>query len=296
MRGGGIISLGELYSERKVFYMKKMRILSLVSIIVLFALLLTSCMDNEYTEQGEAYLEEFLDAVLDGDMDSAYDLLADGVVSESEFSNFYSNLRNKFGNTTDYSIECIGWNMKIDDGIETRVTTFLVETDDGVKLQFILTFMSGYDGLVGINCANVENEVRTPVNNVLTLFANGWLFSLTTLGIGLMIWMIVDCIKRPIRMKKPKLKFLYIILILICLGFSVTIGRNFGITSKFGLAIPYFRLTAADSLSFVCMFPAGAIIYFFIRNKLPLVSKDNTEAKPEENKDTEDQSSDEDEQ
>ena len=276
--------------------MKKLRILSLVSIIVLFALLLTSCMDNEYTEQGEEYLREFLDAVMEGDMDSAYDLIADGVVSESEFSNFYSNLRNKFSNTTDYSIECIGWNMKIDDGIETRVTTFLVETEDGVKLQFVLTFMSGYDGLVGINCANVENEVRTPVNNVLTLFANGWLFSLTSLGIGLMIWMIVDCIKRPIRMKRPKLKFLYILLILVCYGFSLTIGKEFGISSKFALAIPYSNLSVGDSFSFVCTFPVGAIIYFFIRKKLPLVSKEETEVKPEENKDAENQSSDEDEQ
>ena len=274
--------------------MKKLRILSLVSIIVLFALLLTSCMDNEYTEQGEAYLEEFLDAVMDGDMDSAYDLIADGGINENDFASFFSSMRSYFSGTSTYSIKCTGWNVNINDGVEKRTTTFLVKTDDGKKVQFTLLFVSGYDGIAGLDCVEVEDEAT--INKVVLMFANGWLFSITSLGIGLMIWMIIDCIKRPIRMKKPKLKFLYIILILICLGFSVTIGRNFGITSKFGLAIPYFRLTAADSLSFVCMFPAGAIIYFFIRNKLPLVSKEETEVKPEENTDTEDQSSDEDEQ
>lgn len=252
-------------------------------------------MDNEYTEQGEEYLREFLDAVMEGDMDSAYDLLADGGINENDFASFFNRMRSYFSGTSTYSIKCTGWNININDGVEKRTTTFLVKTDDGKKVQFTLLFVSGYDGIAGLDCVEVEDEATT-INKVVLMFANGWLFSVTTLGIGLMIWMIVDCIKRPIRMKRPKLKFLYILLILVCYGFSLTIGKEFGISSKFALAIPYSNLSVGNSFSFVCTFPIGAIIYFFIRKKLPLVSKEETEVKPEENTDTENQSSDSSEQ
>ena len=231
----------------------------------MLAMLLASCNVKGDTAEAENYARTFLDAVINNDAIAAYSVFDKDCISDKEFIDFYGMVNQSLGKTKSYDLKVTGWNLTIKNGIETKNVTFLVKTDDGKNIQLSIVTVTGYEGIAGIDYKEIES-----VQKLSPVLPNIFLIIFTLLGVALIVCMIVDLARKPLNVKKS-VKVLLVILILVCYGVSVKVGASlFNVTSRFGLAIPASHISVSDSVNVVLMLPIGAIVYFFIRKKLPL--------------------------
>lgn len=248
---------------------KAFALLTTVLIIISLVSLLSGCGSTEKNSEAKLLTEKFIDAIIDNDPDAAYSLMTAGV-SRSDFDTFFVQLRNMFDGINTYELKQTGWNASINNGVSSYKATFEMKADNGAKIQVETSLIEGYENIAHIYFTPIK--VSSSDLPMLLPFKLGALL-LSAAVLGFTVWMIVDCAKRNVYKKA-----LWIILILVGISVSLSIGNGFHINWLVGLAIGGSSVKAsAGVVTFKLMVPIGAIVYFAMRKKLTKTEKAPTE-------------------
>lgn len=237
-----------------------------VAVCLILLLSLASCnlagMEvGNNTELGE----QFLDCMVKNDSYGAYELIKN-TTDDQEFSDYWEEIMPLVEGATSYEMEQIGWNVSTRNGEVARISAYQVYFDNDKILLLQIYTTDSIEGIAGLNLMDVTEFVTAtdafvpPVNIALIV--------LSILSIAFMVWMFVDCMRRKIRRKA-----LWAILILVGAGFTLSIGEQMGVKFTLSIALHTSSIAADPSLLSVITkitLPVGAIVYFFLRKKLPL--------------------------
>ncbi|MBQ7333208.1 MAG: hypothetical protein IJW38_02545 [Clostridia bacterium] len=235
----------------------------LCSLLVL-VFVLGSCTSYEDSQESKKLCEEFIDYTLANDRDSAYGMIRH-IASDEEFDAVWEYIRGILKDSKSYTLKQIYWNKNLDNGVTTTTVIFEMTTDDEKMCRVQVITMPETKGPAGLHFTDItefveKTKVTENVNLILTL--------VSLLGLGFMIWMFVDCIKRSI-----KRKVLWAILIWVGFAVSVTLyAKSVGFDFRLAIPLSLSSMTANSaslSVTLTVAIPIGAIVYFFVRKKLP---------------------------
>ena len=242
--------------------MARLKRIALVSLVLLLAVLtLASCVPFDGSEEAEKLINTMMEDTIADRRISVYALVED-IFNGAEFNNFWEELRALFEGASTFTLKTTGVLRRTDkDGKRTTQYTIEVEADNDA----VGVFNVGYDER--LNLVSLTLTDKSPKKGVGYTLLHIFFALFSIAGIALSIWMIVDAAKRKI-----KLKAFWIIAV--CLSFAVTVvtGENiFNFNSNIGIFFAFSRLIANMQTTTVSVsVPIGAIIYFFVRKKLPL--------------------------
>ncbi len=233
------------------------------SLVIILVFMMTACTPLFDIEIIKEQTENFLDLVLADNYDSAYAMLQETVTPE-DFKPYWDMMRTASEGATAYEMEELGWSAYTTNGITQYLATFDVTLDNGRTLFVQTTLIEGIDGISGIYFHettefNATYGTYAPIIHII-------LVVLSLLSIAFTVWMIIDCARR--KMQK---KALWIIIILLGITLSVTIGGQFGVNLGIGI---FFMLSSATSdlatlsMTVKLIIPLGAILYFCLRKRL----------------------------
>ena len=230
-------------------------------LIICLASVFTGCGDTKKNDEVKLLTEKFIDAILADDPDTAYSLMVSGI-NRAEFDAFFVQIKEIFDGVKTYELAQTGWNASINNGISSYKVTFKMTTDIGADYQVETTITENYENIFYIHITPMATG-SSPANLFLIPFNIGALI-FSAAAIGFVIWMIVDCAKRKIGKK-----VLWIIIILLGVSITLTIGNGFNIKWMIGLAIAFSSVSlSGGAVSFRLALPVGAIVYFILRKKL----------------------------
>ncbi|MBE6606958.1 MAG: glucose-6-phosphate exchanger SLC37A4 [Ruminococcaceae bacterium] len=237
----------------------------LICLMLTFMLLLGSCTFAEDSGESEKLCKEFIDYALADDKASAYNMIKN-VTSEEEFETVWKYMRDFLKDSTSYELKQTGWNKNVNDGVSTTTVVFEIVTDDEKIWQVRLLTRPEIEGIAGVYFTDVTEFVaKTKWTETVNI-----VLSVTSLAaFGFTVWMFVDCMKRTI-----KRKVLWAIIVCVGFAFGITIGKQ-NIAFDWWLGTPIASSGVMANLSSLSVtltlaIPLGAIIYFFVRKKLPL--------------------------
>lgn len=247
---------------------RKFTLLILAAALVL---ILAGCGGIEIEDDPEirGAVEEFLNALVAEDGDAAYSTVYSGI-DRTEFDTAFAQMYAAVEGVTDYTLEPIHYNYSNQNGTVTIQLTYRMTAGERA---FVVTASKteGYEGLTGVHIAPEE---QTTLHHTGTLGnmegANAVQWAVLVLGALIwvfVIWMVVDCCRRKMR-----LKALWLLLIILgALVLTVTVSGT-GMNLRFNMGL-YLQLSSlirygdgSSQLSLVV--PLGAIIYCALRRKL----------------------------
>ena len=244
----------------------------------LLSILLVFCMAACMAGCGELELQDdpairsgtdaFLNALAAGDGDGAYAALYSGI-PRTEFDAAFDGMYSCIEGVTDYTLEPIHYNYTSQNGTVTIQMTYRMTAGDR---NFIVTALKteGLEGLSGIHMAPEEQTALhytgTPGHMA---GANALQWAVLALGLltwAFVIWMVVDCSRRKIR-----LKALWLVLIILgAVILTLTVGSGFNLRFNIGLHLRLSSLICYGdgSTELSLVIPLGAIVYCIMRKKL----------------------------
>ncbi len=257
-----------------------LKITAVIILVLAVVIGLTACSAKTDIGMVDDLTEDFLDLVLAEDHKGAYELVKRHTYY-ADFKACWDAMRSSLNGATEYEMEQIGWNVNLQNGATYRIAAFEVELNNGRTLFIRTTLVDGEEGIGGIFFNDITDFNAT--YGVLATVANIALVGFSLLVIAFTVWMIVDCARRKIK-KKP----LWIILILLGVTFSVTMGKQFSLKFGLGLFLTFSSVTADPSILSIISklaIPVGAIIYFVLRKRLTVseVEQDAENAEITEN-------------
>lgn len=216
-----------------------------------------------------AKTDQMLDAILAGDGESAYALVAD-IVTETEFAQTFDTMRQSIPGVRTYELKLTNFNFNTTNGKTTKQVSYLMETDAG---SFVIDVAehSDYDGLIRfyITPEAYTNLSYTGVpGHMEGANAVQWgLLILSLLVIGFSVWVLADCCRRKIKHKV--LWIIAIVLGAVSLSATRESGSfNLGIHITLFLNYSALILYGSGAVSFRLLIPVGVIVYFAMRDKL----------------------------
>lgn len=204
------------------------------------------------------------------------DYLSDGKINSPSFEGVSKEVISKveaemsliFSGASTYESKALNWNSNLKNGYLTESVAFQIITDtERIATIIITTDENGQ--LVGFTVNEVTDFAKTEkkydiINIVLKI--------ISLLFIAFAVWMIVDCVKRDI-----KLKPLWIIIILAGVLLSVTLSsEKFNINFTLGIILTLSGINTNiiyETITTQIFIPVGAIVYFFVRKILPPSNK-----------------------
>lgn len=244
-----------------------LRFTCLVILCALTVLTLVSCLSADKKVGNHTELSnEFITNVINDDYDDAY-AMVEATVIDAEFREYWNQMQYVVDGAENYEIEQIGWNVNTTNGVTTSTTAHQVYFDNGKTILFRVTTQEGIEGIAGIYFSDAteflnDTETFVPTTRIV-------LIVYSVLAIAFCIWMLVDCIRRKIK-RKP----LWIILILVGISFTVTVGETSAFKFMIGLMLQGSSVVADPSILSVVIklvVPVGAIVYLCLRKKLTAV-------------------------
>ena len=214
---------------------------------------------------------QFLDSVLADDHDAAYGLMEDSV-NKTVFAANWSTMQKVMEGAGSYELELTGWNVTRSGGVTACTTTYMLYPDNGRTVVIQVLTRDDTNGIAGLKFNEVTDFIKTtdayvPVVQII-------LYVYAALAIGFTVWMLVDCIKRKMKVGH---KVLWIILSLLSVAFTLTLGTtNLHISFSPGLFFSLSEIRADPTIQAVItsvFVPVGAIVYFFLRKRLTLRPK-----------------------
>ncbi|MBQ1231950.1 MAG: hypothetical protein IIX86_00315 [Clostridia bacterium] len=207
-------------------------------------------------------MADLMDCVIAEDKDAAMDFMElMPVQSQAQLDAFWNELLRIYDGAETYEIKFVSWNTTYSYTDQTQITdvVYQVKADTKATAEFRLVYNTN-DFLYGINVTDI-----TPKNTAVIITVRVLLIVYFLLTIAFCVWMMVDCIKRPIRLK---VLWFILIWIAVLLQFSL-VGTSLGFRFIFGL-ITRCGIIQATVSSFLLRIPVpvGALIYFFVRKKL----------------------------
>ena len=261
--------------------MKKFKKISsavaLICLICISILCFTGC-DEHYEDiekesnKNEELATKFFTHVLNDEMAEAYKMVKNECSFE-EFSDSYATFREAFEGATEFEIVLYREDGSTSDDYEEDEGYYVycdnvyeLELDNGKYLTATVSTSSLSDNTIDF----VEVNETTTFRNI-TKFSLPFInFSLISLYVGIIVFtvfMIIDCAKRRI-----KLKALWIILIFAAMTYFASFGGELSIAYELGVTLEPSYIEAFpvfETIDIYIAIPAGAIIYFFVREHLP---------------------------
>ena len=248
---------------------KAIRLLLITMTALLCLGCLVSCtLFGEAQGVAEEVSLNFVDKLVEKDAKGAYEIVKNSCTYE-EFKPIFDEMATYVEGAESYTVEIVGMHSGMDNGIRYYRGVYRITTDKE-QVCTVNTVILLDDNSVGdIFVAN-----NTPI--IEAQKALGWLnitlkvISVLLLALG--IWMLIDCIRRPM-----KLKALWIILIILFgilggINISILTGNgNFNLSINYGISVIASGITAdldRNGLIYSLLIPVGTIIYFFCRKAL----------------------------
>ena len=246
-------------------------VLSVLCVLTLLSLVSCLSADMEVGNHTEL-ADQFVTHVINGDYNSAYGMVS-ASAGESEFREYWEMIRTVADGSKSYKMEQIGWNINSTNGVTTNTTAHQVYLDNGKTVLLRVVTQENVEGIAGIHFSDVTDFLQrtdrvVPVVNIV-------LIVVSVLTYAFAGWMLVDCIRRKI-----KYKAVWIILILACVSFTLTIGDQGGFNFMVGLILQRNSIVADPGLRSVVtkiVGPVGALVYLFVRKKITVNPEEQTE-------------------
>ena len=254
----------------------KSKLILLICTVLSLMLIFGGCTVAEDSEQSRKLCENMVDSIIRDDYTSAY-AMVQTVASQSEFDPLWHAMRDSLENSTSYELQQKNWYKKWSNGTALTQVLFEITTDDGKICQMLVSTLEGNDGIAGLNFLDSTDFVQeTSSLGAINIF----LIVFSLLCFAFSIWMFVDCLKR-----RPSRKILWAILTLCYIGGSLTFGASdFSINFRISFFWAFSNISAdrtALAVTTSVFLPIGAIVYFFMRKRLTPPQKENTDAMPE---------------
>ena len=267
--------------------MKSKKILAFAALICLLALSLlcfAGCDDFEEIEaesmKNDQLTNRFFTHILNGEREKAYRMV-EGSCTREEFSESYAYFREIFEGAESFEVYLHSRDAFSSDEYEEDEgyhvfcdNVYEVELDNGKYLTVTVSTSSMSADTIDYIDVNETTTFRN-ITAFVVPFINLSLIALTIGTWVLTVFMIVDCAKRRI-----KLKVLWMFIIFAAMSYSLSVGGEFYVGGTVGAILDVSSLSADyiyETISFHLVVPAGAIIYFFVRNHLPLKPKKKAE-------------------
>ncbi len=244
----------------------KFRVWIAVGLLLLLALSCVSCgLMMEITQSGTA--TDLMDCVLGDRYEDAYRIFADNTVTEEEFLPVWRDLRTLCAGAESFELEQRSAKANTSNGQTTVEQTYLVRPDNGNSLT-CRVLLDDEGKLLGLHFRDVT-AFLAKTDRALPI-ANGILLAVSILFLGFRLWMLVDCLRRKMS-RKP----LWVLLILLGITFTVTVGDRFGLELGLSLVWDSLKVTAdpfAYALITSASLPIGALLYLLLRKRLTLTT------------------------
>lgn len=243
---------------------------SMIILLCLCALLLfSSCnqIQPDLTDK-QADMASLMDCVIANDKNAATVLMEHVPISDqAQMDAFWNELLRIYDGASTYEIKLVSWNTSYSFTDQSGITTVVYQAKADTKA--CAEFKLSYDGenlLRGVNVIDVT-ENHSLIIIIIRVLLILWFIASVALG----VWMTVDCVKRPIR-----LKVLWIILIWVSVILQVSMaGASFRFNFSFTL-IPTWGIIQSTVSTFLLRVPVpvGSLIYLVVRKKIkPKASK-----------------------
>ena len=253
-----------------------------LSLLFILTVILPMCGCSALVQKLESpavreYTEDMLDALIENDLDGAYDVVSD-VCSKDEFATIFDGMRAVLGNTERYELELLSayHNTNFNNSEKVGIISSSYKVTAGENLFVVdVQVNSKYSKLAYFNITPFENTDFYSSGNLTGMKDANWfqwtLLLTNLVAVAFAVYMLVDCIKNKI-----KLKALWIILII--LGF-VSFGATFSESSfYFNFAIGWINTYSSliryggGAIVFRIMFPIGSIVYCCLKKKLKIIN------------------------
>lgn len=254
--------------------MKRNNFVAIVAVLLLVAAMLFSgCSAERSFPEVDALCRQFFDFVLINDFESAYTMV-EKVATKEEFSPLWEASVESLKGAKSYALEQIGWNTRlVGNGTGSTSVSYELTTDHGKICQISIMIVEGIEGIARLNFLDSTEFVQSTsyVSTVDTV-----LFILSTLSFAFIVWMFIDCLKRPIRKKGW-----WAVLILLSVGGTVSYGAS-GVYFEFQFFLAFARSgmaanRAALAVALTVFLPIGAMVYFFMRKRLTQQKQEGSE-------------------
>ena len=250
--------------------MKKRFLLVLICFLTVMTAL-CGCTVEEDNARLEPACRAMLDALIAGEPDAAYAQVNE-VISREEFDSFFAQVAPVLEGKGRYELKSTGWHKNTNNGVTSVTVTFEASFADGRAYIVTCTETEGVKGLTGFHVQDSKQNIvsDTPFGLRAVFFVVSALF------LAFAVWMVVDCIKR-----KPDAMILWIVLLVCTVKLTLTVsGGQIDAGLGVGLVLTFSSIAFnSANLLITLSCPIGAIVYFFIRKRLP--SKKNAPQIPD---------------
>lgn len=242
-----------------------------VVLVITFCCGCTSLLQQAENPQIRQHTTTMIDALIANDLDSAYDLVSN-LTTKAEFAQVFAKMEAFLSDANTYELTMLSINVssKLSGGQNTQTTSVvykMVTDTDQTVIVSILTrgqdhvlqsfYLTPYELTDYYYTGTIDKMQKASIGQWLLLLSN-------LLSIGIAVFAVVDCARRPI--KKKALWIAAIVLGFIALG--ATIGTNgFRFNFNFGWITAYTCLIryGTGTVALRLMLPLGAIAYFLSR-------------------------------
>ena len=224
------------------------------------------------SDKNKQLATKFFNYVLEDKQAEAYKMVKDSCSFE-EFSESYATFREAFEGATDfeillYSEDCFTTKGNEDNESATVFcdNVYELELDNGRYLTATVSTSSLSDKTIDFVEVDETTTFRK-ITGVITPIIN---IAIVNIYIGIIVFtvfMIIDCAKRRI-----KLKVLWFFILFAAMTYSLSLGGEFSLGYELGVTLEpsYFSVYPVyETIDIYVSIPAGAIIYFFVREHLP---------------------------
>ena len=251
--------------------MKKRFFALSVCLLVLMASL-CGCTVEQDTARLEPYCNAVLLALMEGDYDAGYEVMQNAATREA-YDTFCEQVAPLFEGVESFALKQRGWHKNTTNGVTSIDVVFEATLSNGRSYIVTCTETEGVEGLTGFHIQESDKNIAadTPIGLRIAFVI------LSLACIVLSVWMIVDCIKR-----KPDGMAFWIVLMLCTLKFTLTlIGGELDAGLGVGLVLMFSSVSFnSANLLITLSLPVGAIVYFFLRKRLPSKKAETQNAEP----------------
>lgn len=234
----------------------------LIFILAATLLTLTACDLEADVSHNHDLSREFMEKVMANDFESAFGMVK-ATVEREDFTAYWVEIQAAVEGATTYELENTGWNINSTNGLTTRSTTYNVTLDNGRTVLLRVVTQSDTEGIAGIQFKDITGFLESSNRAIPTVRIILWVVA--ALSMAFTVWMLIDCIRR-----KMKYKAIWIILILMGIALTVTVGEvaNLNFTVGLFFSLPKIEMDASRvSVVAKTVLPVGAILYLCLRNR-----------------------------
>lgn len=219
--------------------------------------------DSDFRED----TQKMLDAVIAGDMTVCRDLISRDV-DDAALEAGIAQMRTVLEGVTDYSLQATNYSRNVSDGVTKTTVRYRMTAGEKIFVVDAVRVSNG-EGLAGFHVVRYEEAVYSgTVDHMAGSDAIQWgVLALAAAETVFVIWMLVDCFRRPMINRA-----LWSALILIGNAIvTLTMGNGqFNLNYTVGILWNHTALIRySTGVNMIRIFlPVGAVIYAFLRKKL----------------------------